>query len=609
MEKLKITNIKSLYGNEIVQKVRRHEKLARSCGRFRSHVRFNLQCKHNKVIPKTLRIKFQTKCYKSQEIIRKAEFALLNIRLSDAIQKLSKIRKEMAELEDSIMKDLPEDVFQLMKDIDKRREQNDLEKASIRQKNKYIKLKGQTETIEPEDGTPDQVERQLRTENCDYAETNKPEEQKAEAQGLRRSTRLKTKINYKDLHEGRTAEPHEITIPVNPIEDKAENIPQQTAIDCPNNYKDKWVKNLSQRPLTDIERKVLSRGQGFSVTPKKIPIDDFIVATEDICKKLSSKSEAAALRGEIRSIIENEKQPVSNLPKNERTALENLRKDQSIVILPADKGKCLVIMDKEEYTNRMEEKLADTSTYKRLEKDPTQEIRKALYEKLKHLKDTEHIDNEIYHQIKPVKTQIPRLKGRPKIHKKNYPLREIVDSKDSVTKGVDKHLSKIFKPYAEENEYRIKNSQEFVELIKNKNIEDDEIMVSYDVVALYPSIPQDEAIQVIYDKLINDENLKEKTKMTPDEIIQLFKICVERTYFVFNKKLYGQVKGLAIGASSSGFVADIFMEKEERRALTTFANPPRLWCRFVDDTWAFMKRILFLLYFLNALGANAPSCC
>ena len=155
------------------------------------------------------------------------------------------------------------------------------------------------------------------------------------------------------------------------------------------------------------------------------------------------------------------------------------------------------------------------------------------------------------------------MKGRPKIHKDGNPLREIVDSKDSVTKGVDKHLSKIFKHYAEENPYRIKNSEEFVELIKNRKIEDDEIMVSYDVVALYPSIPQDEAIQVLYDKLVNDSDLIEKTKMTPDEVITLFKICVSGTYFVFNKKLYIQVKGLAIGASTSGFVADIYMEKIE----------------------------------------------
>ena len=63
------------------------------------------------------------------------------------------------------------------------------------------------------------------------------------------------------------------------------------------------------------------------------------------------------------------------------------------------------------------------------------------------------------------------------------------------------------------------------------------------------------------------------------------------TYFVF-KKLYIQVKGLAIGASTSGFVADIYMEKIETGALATFINPPSLWCRFVDDTYVFIKELV-----------------
>ena len=44
-----------------------------------------------------------------------------------------------------------------------------------------------------------------------------------------------------------------------------------------------------------------------------------------------------------------------------------------------------------------------------------------------------------------------------------------------------------------------------------------------------------------------------------------------------------------MGASTSGFAADIFMEHIETKALATFAEPPRLWKRFVDDTYAIIK--------------------
>ena len=55
-----------------------------------------------------------------------------------------------------------------------------------------------------------------------------------------------------------------------------------------------------------------------------------------------------------------------------------------------------------------------------------------MYKKLQQLKANEHITEDQYKNLKPTKTQIPRLKGRPKIHKDDHPLREIVDGRDSV---------------------------------------------------------------------------------------------------------------------------------------------------------------------------------
>ena len=128
-----------------------------------------------------------------------------------------------------------------------------------------------------------------------------------------------------------------------------------------------------------------------------------------------------------------------------------------------------------------------------------------MYKKLQQLKANEHITEDQYKNLKPTKTQIPKLKGRHKIHKDDHPLREIVDGRDSVAKPVDKHISQIIKPYDEENEYRIRNSEELVERLGELKVEEDEVLVSYDVVALYPSIPQQEAIEVVYDKLKNDD--------------------------------------------------------------------------------------------------------
>ena len=78
--------------------------------------------------------------------------------------------------------------------------------------------------------------------------------------------------------------------------------------------------------------------------------------------------------------------------------------------------------------------------------------------------------------------------------------------------------------------------------------------------------------------------------------------CVKKCR-VFNKKLYAQVEGLAIGASTSGFAADIFMERIEKNALSSIAHPPKIWCRFVDDTFTIILIIIYVAL-LDALNSQ-----
>ena len=184
-------------------------------------------------------------------------------------------------------------------------------------------------------------------------------------------------------------------------------------------------------------------------------------------------------------------------------------------------------------------------------------------------------------------------------------MREIVDSCGGVTKNIDKFVYRIIKKYAT-SEYTVKNSSDFVESIKNVTVPEDSILVSYDVVALYPSIPQSEAIDLIHELLRADETLHETTSVSPDNITELYKLCVQQTYFMFNHKLYKQVHGLAIGASTSGFAADIYLFKLETRAITTFADPPDVWKRFVDDTFSILK-LTCVESFLQHLNSQHPS--
>ena len=85
-----------------------------------------------------------------------------------------------------------------------------------------------------------------------------------------------------------------------------------------------------------------------------------------------------------------------------------------------------------------------------------------------------------------------------------------MDSTSSVAKQIDKYIAKVIQKYVGKSPYYVKNSAHFVSMIKDLKVEEDEVLVSYDVTALYPSVPQDEAIEVIHQLMINDEELHKR---------------------------------------------------------------------------------------------------
>ena len=114
----------------------------------------------------------------------------------------------------------------------------------------------------------------------------------------------------------------------------------------------KWVINLSSTNLTPAQKAVLAKGPNFAISPNNIPNLEYITAIESMCPKLK-EDDAMELRADINSLLRKGKVPKPNLTKQERIGLTQLKKDQDGVILTADKGVALVVMDKEEYVDEL----------------------------------------------------------------------------------------------------------------------------------------------------------------------------------------------------------------------------------------------------------------
>ena len=125
------------------------------------------------------------------------------------------------------------------------------------------------------------------------------------------------------------------------------------------------------------------------------------------------------------------------------------------------------------------------------------------------------------------------------------------------------------------------NSKQLVRDLGSILIEEDEVIVSHDVVSLFTNIPVPEMIAVIKRKLEEDTGLKKRTNLDVDDIIELLDLILNTTYFTFQDVFYKQVTGSAMGSPVSPVVAEFCMVWLEGIAIATAPLDcrPSLWKR------------------------------
>nr|VZH94524.1 unnamed protein product [Spirometra erinaceieuropaei] len=132
-----------------------------------------------------------------------------------------------------------------------------------------------------------------------------------------------------------------------------------------------------------------------------------------------------------------------------------MRKMRDIVTLPADKGRSTVVMDKTEYTAKLEGLLEDEVAYKLSEtgefKKHVNSVNKAIdkFRKAGALKRQEAL------AAKATDAAMARFYGLPKVHKPGVPLRPIVSLRGTPTFGLSKWLYQRFRFLTGDSEWTV----------------------------------------------------------------------------------------------------------------------------------------------------------
>lgn len=267
--------------------------------------------------------------------------------------------------------------------------------------------------------------------------------------------------------------------------------------------------------------------------------------------------------------------------RSDRFFKENL----DIFATKSDKGGHTVVID----TNRYEleiNKMLDNEVYERLEDSPLDTLVNLECKLIKFIsgnnKTKSDEDIKRYRlQFQPNLLQLAKFYGLPKVHKRNFCLRPIMSLIGAPGFATGKIFDLMLKTIFPRTEYHIRDSLKLKEFLSEITLEKDYILVSFDVVSMFTSIPRTLVNKIVMDKADSFLHLFGMGKKILQRFLKF--LLEESTIFTACDTIHKQNKGLPMGSCISPTLARITMDKVVLHLLQRV--PEIAFIRvFVDDT-------------------------
>ena len=223
-------------------------------------------------------------------------------------------------------------------------------------------------------------------------------------------------------------------------------------------------------------------------------------------------------------------------------------------MVSGDKESCVVIMNKSDYQNKMQQMINDgirDGIYKVTADnilDDFKTFKSFLYRNF-------YGKYEHYEKMLPKSNQPGQLYGTAKTPKfssieditlENLKLRPIIAQSGTYTYNGAQLIADYLKSLCRDNDYMIMNTQEFPKLLQQQDpLLSNEEYVSYDVKSLFTNVPIQETIDYILDEIYVKNKLPKKCSTLILERL-LSNLKTENT-FMFTSSFYKQIDGCKMG--------------------------------------------------------------
>ena len=241
------------------------------------------------------------------------------------------------------------------------------------------------------------------------------------------------------------------------------------------------------------------------------------------------------------------------------------------MIKPADNGGNIVIMNKQDYIQEGLRQLSDSNHYEILQEDPTQNHNNQIYQVLQQATNLNIIDDKMKKKTLCNKApRTPNFYRLPKIHKPNNPGRPIVNGIGSITQKISAYVEQQIRHLVPRIPSYLKDTTHLIHILLGKKLAPEDILITIDVQSLYTNTPHTEGIQAL-NRILKETNTDPMKKLL---IYRLANLVLTKNYFCFNKRLYRQIQGMAMGTRMAPSYANIFMKYVETQLIDRSPNKP-----------------------------------